>query len=410
MVENPNNPVLILDVQKMQTWVAPPKLMYQGDKGYIQPFRLTKAWVDYTVSADNLCFSATKPDGQIIQVTHEPDRFEKKDDIWYFKLPNELTQAVGTVNCFFYVQDERNNINASTTKFSYAVEAKFSDAERSLPYISTLEEIEKKFQDYLEHARVDVNNMDSLTEDYKRMLNTRLENLSKQVSDWINGKKAEIDTNIGQRQTKLDKLYSDYQTQYNNLATKWNDEITKAATEFQASQEQRASEFSKAQTDRLTSWEIVLKAWGSDYHKARDNWLAQANTDKAAKLAEIDADWAKKLKDLQFSIDAFKDGIVTDFQNIRDGIQRILGTDLPEANKKLDQLKQSLSSVDFTKLATKDEVANLNKNVTSANNQIQDLQTQLQSFNDKIKLEGFSSDAEAKQWSINNHGITYYPD
>ena len=40
MVENPNNPILNLDVQKMQSWITPAKLMYEGDKGYNQPFQL----------------------------------------------------------------------------------------------------------------------------------------------------------------------------------------------------------------------------------------------------------------------------------------------------------------------------------------------------------------------------------
>ena len=62
MVENPNNPILNLDVQKMQSWITPAKLMYEGDKGYNQPFKLTNAWNEYTVTAENLCFSARKPD------------------------------------------------------------------------------------------------------------------------------------------------------------------------------------------------------------------------------------------------------------------------------------------------------------------------------------------------------------
>ena len=141
MVENPNNPILNLDVQKMQSWVAPAKLMYQGDKGYRQPFRLTNAWNEYEVKAENLCFSATKPDGQIIEVENEPERFTEQDNIWYFLLPDEVTQKTGSVSCYFYVKDNINNIVASTTKFSYQVEAKFTDEERSVSYVSALEKI-----------------------------------------------------------------------------------------------------------------------------------------------------------------------------------------------------------------------------------------------------------------------------
>ena len=92
MVENPNNPILNLDVQKMQSWITPAKLMYEGDKGYNQPFKLTNAWNEYTVTAENLCFSARKPDNQLIEVENEPSRFKLEDGIWYFKLPDELTK------------------------------------------------------------------------------------------------------------------------------------------------------------------------------------------------------------------------------------------------------------------------------------------------------------------------------
>ena len=160
MIENPKNPILSLDVQKMQTWVAPAKTMYQGDQGYVQPFRLTNSWENYDVKADNLCFSATKPDGGIIEIENEPDRFVKKDGVWFFKLPDQITQAIGAVNCFFYVKDTSQNIIASTTKFTYRVEAKFTDAENHNSYISSIKKLEDIFYEYIQTAKTMVNGLD----------------------------------------------------------------------------------------------------------------------------------------------------------------------------------------------------------------------------------------------------------
>ncbi|NUE98906.1 BppU family phage baseplate upper protein [Lactobacillus melliventris] len=247
MVENPNNPILNLDVQKMQSWVAPAKLMYQGDKGYRQPFRLTNAWNEYDVKAENLCFSATKPDGQIIEVENEPERFTEQDNIWYFLLPDEITQKTGSVPCYFYVKDNINNIVASTTKFSYQVEAKFTDEERSVSYVSALERLQKKFEEYIENAKVSINQMTDSSNEVKQEAINRLNEARQQFESQLN---------------LMINQFAEYQSKYNELLStlnqKFDDELVSYQSDYDKWKDSALKDFEeriKTVTDELTAAE-----------------------------------------------------------------------------------------------------------------------------------------------------------
>ncbi|KJY56670.1 BppU family phage baseplate upper protein [Lactobacillus melliventris] len=247
MVENPNNPILNLDVQKMQSWVAPAKLMYQGDKGYRQPFRLTNAWNEYEVKAENLCFSATKPDGQIIEVENEPERFTEQDNIWYFLLPDEVTQKTGSVPCYFYVKDNINNIVASTTKFSYQVEAKFTDEERSVSYVSALERLQKKFEEYIENAKVSINQMTDSSNEVKQEAINRLNEARQQFESQLN---------------LMINQFAEYQSKYNELLStlnqKFDDELVSYRSNYDEWKDSAVKDFEeriKTITDELTAAE-----------------------------------------------------------------------------------------------------------------------------------------------------------
>lgn len=247
MVENPNNPILNLDVQKMQSWVAPAKLMYQGDKGYRQPFRLTNAWNEYDVKAENLCFSATKPDGQIIEVENEPERFTEQDNIWYFLLPDEVTQKTGSVSCYFYVKDNINNIVASTTKFSYQVEAKFTDEEGSVSYVSALERLQKKFEEYIENAKVSINQMTDSSNEVKQEAIDRLNEARQQFESQLN---------------HMINQFAEYQSKYNELVStlnqKFDDELVSYQSDYDKWKDSAVNDFEeriKTVTDELTAAE-----------------------------------------------------------------------------------------------------------------------------------------------------------
>lgn len=247
MVENPNNPILNLDVQKMQSWVAPAKLMYQGDKGYRQPFRLTNAWNEYEVKAENLCFSATKPDGQIIEVENEPERFTEQDNIWYFLLPDEVTQKTGSVSCYFYVKDNINNIVASTTKFSYQVEAKFTDEERSVSYVSALERLQKKFEEYIENAKVSINQMTDSSNEVKQEAINRLNEARQKFESQLN---------------LMINQFAEYQSKYNELLStlnqKFDDELVSYRSNYDEWKDSAVKDFEKrikTITDELTAAE-----------------------------------------------------------------------------------------------------------------------------------------------------------
>ena len=382
MVENPNNPILNLDVQKMQSWVTPAKLMYEGDKGYNQPFKLTNAWNEYTVTAENLCFSARKPDNQIIEVENEPSRFKLEDGIWYFKLPDELTQAVGQVKCFFYIKDEDNNIVASTTKFAYNVEAKFSDEEQSISYVSALERLQSIFEQYIENAKNEVNEMDSVSNEYKQKLLDLLANLQKQVDDWVAAKTTEIDADIRERQTALDTLSTNYQNEYNSLVTKWNDQMAAQNIQYAADKKQRDdtyaadkkdrddtytadknsrdTAFTEEQNARTTAFNTAMDGFNTDYQAKLTAALKDITDQRDAKIAQIDQEWTEKKTTLTNEIDTFKNNLLSQLTTVANSVDKLTNTDLPameakadEVQAKVDQLSADLASVDFNSFAKK---------------------------------------------------------
>ena len=382
MVENPNNPILNLDVQKMQSWITPAKLMYEGDKGYNQPFKLTNAWNEYTVTAENLCFSARKPDNQIIEVENEPSRFKLEDGIWYFKLPDELTQAVGQVKCFFYIKDEDNNIVASTTKFAYNVEAKFSDEEKSISYVSALERLQGIFEQYIENAKNEVNEMDSVSNEYKQKLLDLLANLQKQVDDWVAAKTTEIDADIRERQTALDTLSTNYQNEYNSLVTKWNDQMAAQDIQYAADKKQRDdtyaadkkdrddtytadkasrdTAFAEAQNARTTAFNTAMDGFNTDYQAKLTAALKDITDQRDAKIAQIDQEWTEKKTTLTNEIDTFKTNLLNQLTTVANSVDKLTNTDLPAmeakadaVQAKVDQLSADLGSIDFNSFAKK---------------------------------------------------------
>lgn len=382
MVENPNNPILNLDVQKMQSWITPAKLMYEGDKGYNQPFKLTNAWNEYTVTAENLCFSARKPDNQLVEVENEPSRFKLEDGIWYFKLPDELTQAVGQVKCFFYIKDEDNNIVASTTKFAYNVEAKFSDEEQSISYVSALERLQGIFEQYIENAKNEVNEMDSVSNEYKQKLLDLLANLQKQVDDWVAAKTTEIDADIRERQTALDTLSTNYQNEYNSLVTKWNDQMAAQNIQYAADKKQRDdtyaadkkdrddtytadknsrdTAFAEEQNARTTAFSTAMDGFNTDYQAKLTAALKDITDQRDAKIAQIDQEWTEKKTTLTNEIDTFKTNLLSQLTTVANSVDKLTNTDLPameakadEVQAKVDQLSADIASIDFNSFAKK---------------------------------------------------------
>ncbi|MBC6350448.1 hypothetical protein [Lactobacillus melliventris] len=281
MVENPNNPILNLDVQKMQSWVAPAKLMYQGDKGYRQPFRLTNAWNEYEVKAENLCFSATKPDGQIIEVENEPERFTEQDNIWYFLLPDEVTQKTGSVSCYFYVKDNINNIVASTTKFSYQVEAKFTDEERSVSYVSALERLQKKFEEYIENAKVSINQMTDSSNEVKQEAIDRLNEARQQFESQLN---------------HMINQFAEYQSKYNELLSALNQKFDDELVSYQ-------SDYDKWKDSAVKDFEQRIETVTDELTAAEQN---QADL-KSAIDSAMEA--VKKIKDVDFTKYALKEDL-----------------------------------------------------------------------------------------------------
>lgn len=430
MVENPNNPILALDVQKMQTWIAPSKLMYQGDQGYNQPFRLTNGWNAYDISPENLCFSASKPDGQIIEVENEPDRFVEKEGVWYFKLPDEVTQAVGFVTCFFYVKDSTNGISASTTKFSYSIEAKFNDEERSTSYVSILERLQHIFETYVENAKTEVNKLNLANDQYQTRLTAMLNEFQNQVNKWIIDKKNEVDNTFNERKTLFDNLDSQLQSKYNGFVKNWSDQITNQQETWQSNLNKANDAANSQRSQFAKSFNEQKNSFNNNYEQFKATALTDLVKKRDEKLKEIDNDWAVKKNSLQNDINSFKEQLTNQLSEIVGTVNNLKNTELPNLTERLELTKREvedlssrLSNINFDLYETKEEsnsklsqkadkteVQELNSKIDNVNQNTSNRISALENAGYTKYREGFSSAEEARKWSADNHGVAYFND
>lgn len=361
MIQNPRLPELTLDLQKTTVFVSRPFRLTQADKGYIQPFRLTNSWSAYDVSEINLNFAATKPDGQIIDIKKEPNRFKQENGIWLFYLPEEIAQAVGNVTAYFYVTDSSDTILATTTKFGYEVSARYGDDVKSNSYVSEIEDMEKQFQEYLANAKAQVNAQNDLTNEYKQQLSQTLSEMSDKVATWLSNKTAAIDQDIKNRQDNLDRLNADYQAKYNELVASWQNKIAEINTDWEQRKAEIISEAKNQRTDISNEWESLKSKFKAD----RDSAISQANSDFKAKLDTIQADWNNQKSKLEQEISDFKTNLENKVQVVTNKVSDLVTHTYPDLSSKTDaintkiaQLKQEFSKIDFSTYATKEDLKN----------------------------------------------------
>lgn len=360
-IQNPRLPELTLDLQKTTVFVSRPFRLTQADKGYIQPFRLTNSWSAYDVSEINLNFAATKPDGQIIDIKKEPNRFKQENGIWLFYLPEEIAQAVGNVTAYFYVTDSSDTILATTTKFGYEVSARYGDDVKSNSYISEIEDMEKQFQEYLANAKAQVNAQNNLTNEYKQKLSQTLSEMSDKVATWLSNKTAAIDQDIKNRQDNLDRLNADYQAKYNELVASWQNKIAEINTDWEQRKAEIISEAKNQRTDISNEWESLKSKFKAD----RDSAISQANSDFKAKLDTIQADWNNQKSKLEQEITDFKTNLENKVQVVTNKVSDLVTHTYPDLSSKTDaistkiaQLKEEFSKIDFSSYATKEDLKN----------------------------------------------------
>lgn len=363
-IQNPRLPELTLDLQKTTVFVSRPFRLTQADKGYIQPFRLTNSWSAYDVSEINLNFAATKPDGQIIDIKKEPNRFKQENGIWLFYLPEEIAQAVGNVAAYFYVTDSSDNILATTTKFGYEVSARYGDDVKSNSYISEIEDMEKQFQEYLANAKAQVNAQNDLTNEYKEKLSQTLSDMSDKVATWLSTKTAAIDQDIKSRQDNLDRLNADYQAKYNELVASWQNKIAEINTDWEQRKAEIISEAKNQRTDISNEWESLKSKFKAD----RDSAISQANSDFKAKLDTIQADWNNQKSKLEQEISDFKTNLENKVQVVTNKVSDLVTHTYPDLSSKTDaintkiaQLKEEFSKIDFSTYATKEDLPDFSK-------------------------------------------------
>lgn len=338
--------MLELDLQKVTTFVSRPFRLMQGDKGYIQPFHLSVGFAPYSATADTLCFAGTKPDGQVIEVEAEPSRFSKDGDTWFFYLPDEVAQAIGTFEAYFYVK-KGNSIVASTTKFAYEVGAKFGDDEASNSYVSVFNSLRDKFNQIIESSRTELNNWTSLNNQARADLDKLLKDLKTQTDNWLSAKSSEIQG-----------IITNYNSKYNELVGKWNNQITTQQNEYAAQ---------KAKID-------------SEYKQQLENLKSQLNSE-----------WQQQKQAQQASFDSFKADLTNRISQAKSDIDSIQ-TVIPTLQKKIAEISLNSFSEADTRSTVSDQVTEIAGNLIDPNLNNWTKNTQAQQAFKSINFDGTTND------------------
>lgn len=313
--------MLELDLQKVTTFVSRPFRLTQGDKGYIQPFHLSVGFAPYSATADTLCFAGTKPDGQIIEVEAEPSRFSKDGDTWFFSLPDEVAQAIGTFEAYFYVK-KGNSVVASTTKFAYEVGAKFGDDEASNSYVSVFNSLRDKFNQIIESSRTELNNWTNLNNQARADLDKLLKDLKTQTDNWLSAKSSEIQG-----------IITNYNNKYNELVGKWNNQITTQQNDYAAQ---------KAKID-------------SEYKQQLENLKSQLNSE-----------WQTQKQAQQASFDSFKADLTNRISQAKSDIDSIQAI-IPTLQKKIAEISLNSFSKNDAQIEISKGIADITGNLIDPN-------------------------------------------
>lgn len=328
-------PLLELDLQKTTIFVTRPFRLTQGDKGYYQPFHLSVGFQPYDVTADTLCFSALKPDGQFIEVENEPERFSYDMGTWYFQIPEALAQAVGTITGFFYIK-QGDSVVASTTKFAYEITARFGDDEASNSYVTMLEDIKSKLSQELEGVRANANQFQQFVNRSDSDLTATIQDLKRRTDSWLSSKTSEVDGQIQSRTVALDALQRQWNQKYNELVSQFNNQLTA----------------------QQSSWSTQLgtqqSKWQAQFDSQNQQFITQKSkidSDYQAKLASLKSSWDEKfhtaINGYSSSFDSFKQELSQKIDTAKQLLDNISDTKVPELQAKIDALNSKVRDVDF---------------------------------------------------------------
>lgn len=301
----------------------------QGEKGQILPVLVTDAnGSAYDLTGKNLVFSENKVSGAIIVDDGSDVNSGKftpvdlKNGRFDYTLQKQAYMEDGT--CWFDIANQDGTVVDTTRSFEFVVIPDAKIHVNSDSYVSSLDGLIAHVNSAGNKAIEDINNLiTQLTDDV---------NSKKQEADNIS---ANLTKKFDDKMTDVNNQLSDYQAKYNKLSTDWANEL-------------------KTISDQATS--------------------------------DINAKYAQKLVDLQNDYNSWKNKTVADFNATVDPIKQSIQkntSDVADVTKQvqsaiatMNQLKQDLDKVDFTKFVTGDQIKNYYTK-TEVNNIVADLNAKI---------------------------------
>ncbi|QFR23119.1 hypothetical protein [Schleiferilactobacillus harbinensis] len=315
-MENPKMPVLWLDLAKVNSYVAVPLRLNQGDKGYVQPFGLSsgsKALTDKDIDPTKIGLKMLKPDRQYIDAVGGATY---ADGQYSYPYPDEVAQAPGVLTGYFYVTDDAGKIIASTQKFVLTVAPTFADGTGSNSYVQAWDKIYKQLTEALTAALASRDTLDQLASSGQGIIDAKIAELTQSVNDWTTKTLADLTKALADKQAALDQLNTDYTAKLQAIATEWT--TAKTGYDSQAT--------------------VAMTKVADDAKAQRDALEAQfTGTFLAGLRAEFDtlkAQWTTSLADLQQALNTAK----TD--------QTALRTAIDQAQKDIAAVNDKIAAID----------------------------------------------------------------
>lgn len=385
-MENPKMPVLWLDLAKVNSYVAVPLRLNQGDKGYVQPFGLSsgsKALTDKDIDPTRVGLKMLKPDRQYIDAVGGATY---ADGQYSYPYPDEVAQAPGGLTGYFYVTDDAGKIIASTQKFVLTVAPAFADGTSSNSYVQAWDKIYKQLTEALTAALASRDTLDQLASSGQGIIDAKIAELTQSVNEWTTKTLADLTKALADKQAAIDQLNADYTAKLKAIAAEWT--TAKAGYDNQATTAMtKVAEDAKAQRDALEA-------------QFTGTFLAGLR----AEFDTLKAQWTTSLADLQQALNTAK----TDQTALRTAIDQAQ-KDIQAVNDKIAAINPDAinAGIKAAKDAAAAAQAAANAAQTSANNVGKSLADYL-----KKDAQPWSGDLDTLQnsgryWLVN--GITHAP-
>lgn len=445
----------------------------QGERGQVLPVLVTDAsGSPYDLTNKKLVFSETKDSRMYVvddgQAT-DAGKFnptDPKNGKFSYTLQEQVYLESGTA--WFDIVSQDGTVLDTTNSFRFVVIPDPTVNVKNGNYSSTLAALQAHYQAVISKTETNTQQLiDSLTDKINQAISkgqtdvanevTNIRNIIQQMQAEYSSKRDTLNNLTAEWQNQSKSIQSAADQQRQSIQNSYNNQSSQNQTQFNSKMTEIESEKNAAIAKANTDFSNKLVDWQKDY----DSWKSSKEADLTAQLKSITDQAHDEVVDIQKQIedakkawdsidftkfvtgDQFKEAMAKKASGIKvRGLRGdyIMAVNANDSNIDATPSTQQAGLVDSGVLAaavqaladaildknhyTKQETDDIQRNILDTiNNKTKDMATTQDVAADaqritalenagfaKLKLDGFTSAADAQKWSADQHGISMFAD